>query len=148
MPYKIYYICTGNSCRSQMAEGFTRYLGKDLVEVRSAGLEPSTVNPKAITIMAEKNIDISQHTSDPINQEFLNSTDIAITLCGDAEERCPVTPPHVLRLHWPLKDPAKAEGTEEEIMEVFRTVRDQIEELVKTVLSDLSHGFLEKLDQP
>ncbi len=148
MPYKIYYICTGNSCRSQMAEGFTRYLGKDLVEVRSAGLEPSTVHPRAISSMLEKGIDISNHTSDSIDQDFLASADIAITLCGDAQERCPVTPPSVLRLHWPLIDPAKAEGTEEEIMEVFRTVRDQIEELVKTVLSDLSHGFLEKLDQP
>jgi arsenate reductase len=126
----IYFICTGNSCRSQMAEGFgKKYLG-DRFEVYSGGIEAHGLNPKAVQVMAEKGVDISHQTSDVIDMELLNKADYVITLCGDAHERCPVTPKHVKRLHWGLEDPAKATGTEAEQWAVFQRVRDEIEERV------------------
>jgi arsenate reductase (thioredoxin) len=127
----IYFLCTGNSCRSQIAEGFgKKYLG-DEFDVYSAGIESHGLNPKAVQVMKEKGIDISNQTSDIIDPEILKRADYAITLCGDANDRCPMTPPHVKRMHWGFDDPAKAEGTEEEVLEVFRRVRDQIEERIK-----------------
>jgi arsenate reductase (thioredoxin) len=123
----IYFLCTGNACRSQMAEGFgKKYLG-DRFNVYSAGIEAHGLNPKAVKVMAEKGIDISCQTSDVIEPELLNKADYVITLCGDANDKCPMTPPHVHRDHWGLDDPAKAQGAEEEVWEVFRRVRDQIE---------------------
>jgi arsenate reductase (thioredoxin) len=127
----IYFICTGNSCRSQMAEGFgKRYLG-DEYNVYSAGVEAHGLNPNAITVMAESNVDISTQTSSVIDPKILNKADIIITLCGDAKDRCPVTPPHVKRDHWGFEDPAKASGSEAERLNVFRRVRDEIEERIK-----------------
>ncbi|HEY8436045.1 MAG TPA: arsenate reductase (thioredoxin) [Haloplasmataceae bacterium] len=127
----IYFLCTGNSCRSQMAEGFgKKYLG-DRFEVYSAGIEAHGLNPRAVKVMAEKGIDISDQTSDVIDPDILNCADYVITLCGDAKDKCPMTPPHVKRLHWGLEDPAKATGTEEEIMAKFRSVRDAIEARIK-----------------
>ncbi|WP_405102832.1 arsenate reductase (thioredoxin) [Oceanobacillus sp. FSL H7-0719] len=126
----IYFLCTGNSCRSQMAEGFAKaYLGKDW-EVRSAGIEAHGLNPKALKVMKEAGIDISDQVSEIINLEYLNKATIAVTLCGDAEERCPVTPSHVKRVHWGFDDPAKAEGTEEEVWRLFQRVRDEIGERI------------------
>jgi arsenate reductase len=120
----IYFLCTGNSCRSQMAEGFAKkYLG-DRFEVYSAGIEAHGLNPNAVKVMAEKGIDISGQTSDVINPELLNRADYVITLCGDANDKCPMTPPHVKREHWGIDDPAKATGTEEEKWAVFRRVRE------------------------
>ncbi|BCU81702.1 protein ArsC [Polycladomyces abyssicola] len=122
----IYFLCTGN-CRSQMAEGFAKkYLG-DRFEVYSAGIEAHGLNPNAVKVMAEKGIDISGQTSDVIDPELLNRADYVITLCGDANDKCPMTPPHVKREHWGFDDPAKATGTEEEKWAVFRRVRDEIE---------------------
>ena len=126
----IYFICTGNSCRSQMAEGFGKKYAKGDFEVYSAGVEAHGLNPRAIESMKQAGVDISGHTSDIIDNEILNNAAFAITLCGDAEERCPYTPPHVKRLHIPLEDPAKATGTEEEVMAKFAEVRDQIDKLV------------------
>lgn len=123
---KIMFVCTGNSCRSQMAEGIAKHLGRNRFEVYSAGLEAHGVNPRAVKVMSEIGIDISGQTSDEIDPKLLNTMDYAITLCGDAEERCPITPPQVTKMHWPFDDPAKATGTEEEIMEQFRIVRDAI----------------------
>lgn len=126
----IYFLCTGNSCRSQMAEGFAKeYLGEEW-EVRSAGIEAHGLNPKAVKVMEEAGIDISDQDSEIINLEFLNNATIAVTLCGDAEERCPVTPSHVKRVHWGFDDPAKAEGTEEEVWRLFQRVRDEIGERI------------------
>ncbi|MDN4594151.1 arsenate reductase (thioredoxin) [Polycladomyces subterraneus] len=123
----IYFLCTGNSCRSQMAEGFAKkYLG-DRFEVYSAGIEAHGLNPNAVKVMAEKGIDISGQTSDVIDPELLNRADYVITLCGDANDKCPMTPPRVKREHWGFDDPAKATGTEEEKWAVFRRVRDEIE---------------------
>lgn len=126
----IYFLCTGNSCRSQMAEGFAKeYLGEEW-EVRSAGIEAHGLNPKAVKVMEEAGIDISDQDSEIINLEFLNNATIAVTLCGDAEERCPVTPSQVKRVHWGFDDPAKAEGTEEEVWRLFQRVRDEIGERI------------------
>jgi len=140
----VYFICTGNSCRSQMAEGFGKKYANDEYEVFSGGLEAHGLNPRAIKAMQEVGIDISNHTSDLIDNERLQKSFYAITLCGDAEERCPYTPPHVHRLHWPLPDPAKATGTEEEIMEVFRQVRDKIAELVQNFFQEIKNGNFPK----
>ncbi|MFS0722257.1 arsenate reductase (thioredoxin) [Paenibacillus sp. 1P07SE] len=123
----IYFLCTGNSCRSQMAEGFGhQHLGEEY-DVYSAGIEAHGLNPKAVKAMAEKGIDISQQTSDVIDPEILNKADVVITLCGDANDKCPMTPPHVTRYHWGFDDPAKATGADEEKWAVFQRVRDQIE---------------------
>lgn len=127
----IYFLCTGNSCRSQMAEGFGRiYLG-DQYDVRSAGIEAHGVNPNAVKAMKEVGVDISNQKSKTIDLELLNRADYVITLCGDAEDKCPMTPPHVKRYHWGFDDPAKAVGTEEEKRAVFQRVRNEIEERIK-----------------
>ncbi|WP_020007274.1 arsenate reductase (thioredoxin) [Salinicoccus albus] len=126
----VYFLCTGNSCRSQMAEGFGRkYLG-DKYEVHSAGTEAHGLNPKAVSIMQESAIDISRQRSNTIDKALLDSSAFVITLCGDANDNCPVTPPHVTRLHWEFEDPARTAGTEAEVHAVFEKVRDAIEERV------------------
>lgn len=123
----IYFLCTGNSCRSQMAEGFgKKYLG-DTFEVYSAGIEAHGLNPNGVKAMAEVGIDISRQTSDVIDMERLNQADFVVTLCGDANDKCPMTPPHVKRAHWGFDDPAKATGTDEEKWATFQRVRDEIE---------------------
>ncbi|GAX88521.1 arsenate reductase (thioredoxin) [Effusibacillus lacus] len=127
----VYFLCTGNSCRSQMAEGWGKHFGGDRVEVYSAGIETHGLNPRAVEIMKEAGIDISSQTSDLIDPEILNKADYVITLCGDANDKCPVTPPHVKRMHWGVEDPAKATGTEEEVRQKFREVRDAIRERIQ-----------------
>jgi arsenate reductase (thioredoxin) len=127
----IYFLCTGNSCRSQMAEGFGKKILGDRFNVYSAGIEAHGLNPKAVEAMKEKGIDISTQTSDVIDLEILNNADYVITLCGDANDKCPMTPPHVNRQHWGFDDPAKAKGSEEEVWDVFRRVRDEIEERIR-----------------
>lgn len=127
----IYFLCTGNSCRSQMAEGWAKYyLGEDW-EVKSAGIEAHGLNPNAVKAMNEISIDISDQKSEVIDTEVLNHATMAVTLCGDAADRCPTTPPHVKREHWGFDDPAKAEGTDEEKWTVFQRVRDEIGERIK-----------------
>ncbi|MEK3955260.1 arsenate reductase (thioredoxin) [Psychrobacillus sp. FSL K6-1464] len=127
----IYFLCTGNSCRSQMAEGWgKRYLG-DEWEVLSAGIEAHGLNPKAVKAMNEIGIDITTQTSDMINMETLNNADFVVTLCGDAADKCPMTPPHVKRDHWGFEDPAEAEGTDEEKWTTFQRVRDEVGERIK-----------------
>lgn len=132
---KLMFVCTGNSCRSQMAEGFARGLGRDAWEVWSAGLEPKGVNPLAVKAMAEVGIDISGQTSDLLDPDLMSRMDYIITLCGDAEEHCPVTPPNVHRAHWPLPDPARAKGTPEQVVATFRQVRDEIRRRVEEFLA-------------
>lgn len=126
MPKKsIYFLCTGNSCRSQMAEGWAKkYLG-DEWNVYSAGIEAHGLNPNAIKAMKEADIDISNQTSDIINPEVLNNADLVVTLCGDAADKCPITPPYVKREHWGFDDPAGKEWSE------FQRVRDEIGERIK-----------------
>ena len=127
----IYFLCTGNSCRSQMAEGFgKKFLGNEF-DVRSAGIEAHGLNPNAVKAMKEIDIDITDQTSDIIDSDILNHAAYAITLCGDANDKCPMTPSHVTRFHWGFDDPAKAEGTDEEKWAVFQRVRDQIADRIK-----------------
>ncbi|WP_216828399.1 arsenate reductase (thioredoxin) [Alkalihalobacterium elongatum] len=127
----IYFLCTGNSCRSQMAEGFgKKYLGNKW-DVYSAGIEAHGVNPNAIKAMKEIDVDITSQTSDVIDPEILNKADMIVTLCGHANDVCPATPPNKDREHWGFDDPAKAEGTEEEKWEFFQRVRDEIGERIQ-----------------
>ncbi|CAM3887678.1 arsenate reductase (thioredoxin) [Alicyclobacillus pomorum] len=134
----IYFLCTGNSCRSQMAEGWAKHLGGDAVEVYSAGIETHGLNPRAVKAMRDAGVDISTHTSDLIDQKILERADYVITLCGDAKDKCPVTPPHVKRIHWGLPDPAKATGTESDIEAKFNEVRDDIRRRVERFLHDIA----------
>ncbi|WP_409274128.1 arsenate reductase (thioredoxin) [Neobacillus sp. SCS-31] len=129
----IYFLCTGNSCRSQMAEGWAKkYLNSDEWEVKSAGLEAHGLNPNAVKAMKEAGIDISSQTSDVIDPQILNNADLVVTLCGHAADHCPLTPPNVKREHWGFDDPAKAEGAEEEKWTFFQRVRDEIGNRIKT----------------
>lgn len=120
-----------------MAEGFARAMLGTAAEVVSGGLEPTALNPFAVRVMAEVGIDIAGQVSKAIDVGKLRSAQIAVTLCGDAEERCPVTPPGVLRLHWPLPDPAKVTGNEAEKLAVFRAVRDEIRKRMAQLVADL-----------
>lgn len=133
----ILFLCTGNSCRSQMAEGWARLLAADDVVVQSAGIERHGKNPKAIAVMNEAGVDISSQESTQLTPDMLENTDIVITVCGHADEHCPVLPPGVSKAHWPLEDPARASGTEEEIMAVFRTSRDDIRQRVSDLVNSL-----------
>lgn len=122
----LYFLCTGNSCRSQMAEAFGHKHLSEQFDVYSAGIEAHGLNPNAIKAMDEVGIDIRNQTSDTIDTELLNRADYVVTLCGDANDKCPITPPHVTRWHWGFDDPARAEGTDEEKWAVFQRVRDEI----------------------
>jgi len=121
-------LCTGNSCRSHLAEGFLRATAGSILNVQSAGSKPAGyVHPLAIQVMREAGIDISQHRSKHLN-EFLNQPiETVITVCGNADQACPIFPGQVNRHHWGFYDPAKAEGSETEILNVFRQVRDEIQ---------------------
>jgi len=134
----ILYLCTGNSCRSQIAEGWTRQLGGDRVDVQSAGIEAHGKNPRAIKIMQEAGVDISSQESTIVTEDMLNLADVVVTVCGHADEQCPLLPPSVKKVHWPLTDPAKATGTETAIMNEFRATRDDIEMRVRDLLSHLT----------
>ena len=124
----LYFLCTGNSARSQMAEGFAKeYLDFDAWEVRSAGIEQHGLNPLATEVMAEVGIDISNQRSDLIDTSLMNSASYVVTLCDDARARCPRTPSEVNSQHWGFEDPAAVQGTKEEKLAAFRRVRDQID---------------------
>ncbi|TFZ24840.1 arsenate reductase (thioredoxin) [Lactiplantibacillus plantarum] len=123
---KIYFLCTGNACRSQMAEGFAQQLLGPNWQVASAGVETHGLNPLAVQVMSEVGIDISDQVSKLIDLTYLNQCAVVVTLCGDARDRCPVTPATVTRLHWPLPDPARTTGSVSDQLLVFRQVRDQI----------------------
>lgn len=137
---KIMFLCTANSCRSQMAEGFARGYGKGLVEVYSAGLMAAGVHRRAISVMSEIGIDIFRQKSKEIDQKLLRKMDIVITLCVNAEEYCPRTPPGIKRIHWPIKDPVGTFGNEEQIMKDFRRARDEIKEKVQGLLRDIAES--------
>lgn len=136
-PIGILFLCTGNSCRSQMAEGWARYLGGDRLEVESAGIEAHGKNPRAIAIMAEAGIDISGQESTIVSDAMLNRADVVVTVCGHADEQCPVLPAGTKKIHWPLSDPAKASGSEEQIMRAFVETRDEVEKRVRVLLADV-----------
>ncbi len=125
---QVLVLCTGNSCRSQMAEAYIRYFGDDVADVYSAGLEVHGVNPRAIEIMKEDGIDISNHTSNHIDEYRNKEFDFVITVCDNALENCPYFPTEAIRIHQNFPDPAKVTGSTEEIKTAFKTVRNQIKE--------------------
>jgi len=136
----ILFLCTGNSCRSQMAEGWARSLAADHFQIQSAGIEAHGKNPRAIAVMQEAGIDIAQQASTRVNDAMLQAADLVVTVCGHADEHCPVLPPGTHKLHWPLSDPAKASGSEKDIMQVFRTSRDDIRQRVSSLLQELDEN--------
>ena len=131
MKKKILVLCTGNSCRSQIAEAYLRYFAGEKAEVYSAGVETHGVNPRAVAILKEDGIDISHHTSNHVDEYKDIIFDIVITVCDNAKERCPIVPGKAQKYHQNFPDPAKATGTEEEIMQTFRLVREQIKDYYK-----------------
>lgn len=124
----ILVLCTGNSCRSQMAEGWLRHFAKDKAKVYSAGIETHGVNPKAISFMKEAGIDISAHTSNHVNEYLQIPFDLILTVCDHAKENCPYIPSDAKRFHHNFSDPSKVIGTEDEIANAFRKTRDEIKE--------------------
>lgn len=129
-------LCTGNSCRSQMAEGYLRRFAGDKARIYSAGIETHGVNPKAIRVMAEDGIDISKHTSNNADEYITVPFDYIITVCDNANENCPYFPGKAQRFHHDFPDPAKAKGTSEELMDEFRRVRDMIKAYSKDFAAD------------
>lgn len=127
---KVMFLCTANSCRSQMAEGLARELGKGMIEPYSAGLIATAVHPRAVAVMKEIGIDISGQRSKSIDHGLLRQMDVVITLCTNAEEYCLRIPLEVNRLHWPIRDPVGTIGTEETIMKEFRRARDEIRDRI------------------
>jgi arsenate reductase len=134
---RVLFLCTHNSARSQMAEGFLRAMAGDRFEAGSAGTEKTSVNPLAIRLMAERGIDLGGHTSKVYADVASEGWDYLITVCDDANERCPWVPGSVKRLHWSFPDPSRASGTKEERLAVFRRVRDQIQERLADWLRSL-----------
>jgi arsenate reductase len=134
-------LCTGNSCRSHLAEGILHHAAGDLFDVYSAGSKPTGyVHPKAIEVMKEIGIDISGHTSKHLNEFLDKKVDTVITVCGNADQACPTFPGQVNRYHWGFDDPAHAKGKDEEVLNVFRCVRDQI----KLVFEAYAAGYRER----
>ena len=133
----ILFLCTGNSCRSQMAEGWTRRLGGERIDVESAGIEAHGKNPLAIAVMMEAGVDISGQESTRVTDAMIQRADVVVTVCGHADEHCPVVPPGIQKVHWPLTDPAKATGSEEEIMAQFRATRDEVRRRVADLILTL-----------
>ena len=134
----ILFLCTGNSCRSQMAEGWAKQLAPADWNIESAGIETHGKNPRAIAVMAEAGVDISGQESTKVTDDMLEHADLVVTVCGHADEHCPVLPASTRKEHWPLNDPAKATGSEEEIMEVFRATRDEVRERVRNLIERMS----------
>ncbi|MCB0490273.1 MAG: arsenate reductase ArsC [Cyclobacteriaceae bacterium] len=133
---KVLVLCTGNSCRSQIAEGYLRHFGKGDLEVYSAGIETHGVNPRAIQVMKEDGVDISRHTSNHVDEYGDIKFDWVITVCDNAKENCPYFPGDVKRLHHNFPDPAKATGNEEQILNSFRSTRDLIKEYSRDLVAN------------
>jgi arsenate reductase len=138
MKKNVLVLCTGNSCRSQMAEGYLRHFAGATANIYSAGIEAHGVNPRAVAVMKEEGIDLSHHTSNRVDEYRDISFDYVITVCDNAKEHCPVFPSTAKQFHHDFPDPAKANGTEQETMTQFREVRNQI----KSYCSDFVSGNL------
>lgn len=134
---KIMFLCTANSCRSQMAEGFANEYSRGSLEIYSAGLMAAGVHRRAVAVMKEVGIDISGQHSKEIDTDLLRQMDTVVTLCGHAEEACPRTPPEIKRIHWPIRDPVGTLGQENYIMEDFRRAREEIRENVRALIKDI-----------
>ena len=137
----ILILCTGNSCRSHLAEGILRAAAGDILNVQSAGSKPvGYVHPKAVAAMREIGIDISRHHSKHMDEFLTQNVETVITVCGNADQACPIFPGQVNRYHWPFVDPAHAQGSEEEIMNVFRKVRDEIKRVFEAYAAGRRDG--------
>ena len=136
----VLFLCTGNSCRSQMAEGWVRHLAGERIEAQSAGIESHGRNPRSIDVMREAGVDISAQESAKLTDRMMTLADVVVTVCGHADEHCPVLPAGVRKEHWPLSDPEKVSGSEDEIMAAFRESRDEIrgrlEDLIERLKSN------------
>jgi arsenate reductase len=135
MKKKVLFLCTGNSCRSQMAEGWLRHLAGERFDVASAGTHPVGLNPYAVTVMGEAGVDISHHVSKRVDPYFQERFDYVITVCDRAQETCPMFPDASSTLHWNFDDPAKATGTDEQQLIVFRKSRDEIAERIRRFIT-------------
>ncbi|HEY9560261.1 MAG TPA: arsenate reductase ArsC [Anseongella sp.] len=133
---KILVLCTGNSCRSQIAEGYLRHFAGDAAEVYSAGIETHGVNPRAIQTMKEDGLDISGHTSNHVDEYAGIDFDFVITVCDNARENCPYFPTKAQKFHHNFPDPARAKGSEEEVMEQFRQVREEIKQYSRNFIRE------------
>ena len=127
-----------------MAEGWAKWYSSPLFEIQSAGIETHGKNPRAIAVMKEAGVDISSQESTKVTDDMLTQADLVVTVCGHADEHCPVLPLGTKKEHWPLEDPAKAQGTEEEIMDQFRASRDDIEARVKDLLQRFNNKTTEE----
>ena len=136
MKRRVLFLCTGNSCRSQMAEGWLRQLAGDRFEAMSAGIEAHGQNPRAVAVMREAGMDISGQASKVVTPKMLENLDLLVTVCGHADETCPAVPAACSKEHWPFDDPAKAKGSEDQIMDEFRRVRDQIRTRIERFMAD------------
>lgn len=143
---RVLFLCTGNSCRSQMAEGYARTLGEGVIEAQSAGIEAHGQNPRAIAAMAADGVDISAQESTRLNDAMLDWADIVVTVCGHADEHCPVLPPGVRKKHWPLEDPAKATGPEAAITATFAQARDEIKQQVSDLIQRMKTESTEAIE--
>ena len=132
---RVLFVCTHNSARSQMAEGLLRHYSGEHFEAFSAGTEPGSLHPLAVRAMAELGIDISGHSSKPVDQFLDQSFDFVVTVCDQARESCPVFPGAASQLHWSFEDPSQVEGSESEQLEVFRRVRDEIAARIRRFVS-------------
>ena len=140
MKQRVLFLCTGNSARSQMADGWLRHLAGDRIDVVSAGTYPVGLNPHAVTVMQEAGIDISNHVSKRVDPYLAQPFDYAITVCDRAQETCPIFPGAASRLHWSFEDPAKAKGTSEQQMVVFRKIRDEIADRIRQFIAETHSG--------
>ena len=131
------FLCTGNSCRSQIAEGYAKALAKPNITVISAGIQAHGKNPKAIATMQADGIDISQQDSTKLTDDMLQQADVLVTVCGHADEHCPVLPAGKQKFHWPLDDPAKATGDDATVAGIFAASRDDIKQRTHTLLQQL-----------
>ena len=136
---RVLFMCTGNSARSQMAEGLLRHDAGDRFEVRSAGTAPTRVRPEAVQVMKEVGIDISRHRSKSVDEFAEQEFDYVLTVCDHARETCPIFPGHTNRLHHSFEDPAFVEGSEEERLWIFRRVRDEIRSYLRDFISSANH---------
>jgi len=133
---KVIFICTGNACRSQMAEGLLRHMAGDKFEVYSAGSHPSRLHPASVAVMAEWGIDIARHTAEPIDDYLETGIDIVITVCDNAQQICPTFPGNVKRIHWGLDDPYHGWGAKPEDLLPYREIRDELKGRIKVFLTE------------
>lgn len=136
-PFRLLFVCTGNACRSAMAEGLARHYGMGRVEVFSAGVAPAPLDPRAVRVMAETGIDISGHVPKGVDAVAIEEMDLVVTLCDYAQGFCPGGPMAQHRLHWSIKDPHGLWGPDWLVLRAYRKVRDDLDVRIRTVLADI-----------